>query len=204
MRRRPALAAVPALALAAALALGACTGAPDTAPTSAPTTTTPVQVDADTLLAPYELDGLDGREIVDRLEKLGGDDRPATLMASVRADHLLLSADAGEAQVPLPEDLFYVSVAPFVGQTHECFYHSLTTCQGELADTDLTLTITADDGTVVHTAETRTGPNGFVGTWVPRGTTGVVTVTTPDGRTGQVNLGTGDDDPTCVTTLRIA
>lgn len=205
MRRRHALAATPALA--AALVLGACTAAPDTAPTSAPTnapTTAPVQVDAATLLAPFGLDGLEGREIVDRLEKLGGDDRPRELMASVRTDHLVLRTDAGEAQVPLPEDLFYVSVAPFSGQTHECFYHSLTTCQGELADTPVTVTITAEDGTVVHTAETRTGANGFVGTWVPRGTTGVITVTTDDGRTGKVNLGTGDGDPTCVTTLRVA
>lgn len=200
MRRRHALAA-PTLALA--LALAACS--PSTGDSPTPTTPAPVaSVEPTTLLAPYGLDGLNGREIVDQLETLGGDDRPSTLMASVRTDHLLLRTDAGEATVPLPDDLFYVSVAPFAEQTHDCFYHSLTTCQGELVDTPVTLTVTGEDGTVVHTDETRTGANGFVGTWLPRGTSGTLTVTTEDGRTGRVNLGTGADDPTCVTTLRVA
>lgn len=200
MRRRHLLTAAPALA--AALVLSACTPGPDAAPTAP--STTPAAIDAAALLAPFDLTGRDGRELVDHLETLGGDDRPSELMASVRTDHLLLTTDAGEATLPLPADLFYVSVAPFAETTHECFYHSLTTCQGELVDTPVTLTVTDGDGTVVHTAETRTGANGFVGTWLPRGTTGTLSVTTEDGRTGQVNLGTSDNDPTCVTTLRVA
>lgn len=179
MRRRHLLTAAPALA--AALVLSACTPGPDAAPTAP--STAPAAIDAAALLAPFDLTGRDGRELV---------------------DHLLLTTDAGEATLPLPADLFYVSVAPFAETTHECFYHSLTTCQGELVDTPVTLTVTDGDGTVVHTAETRTGANGFVGTWLPRGTTGTLSVTTEDGRTGQVNLGTSDDDPTCVTTLRVA
>ena len=127
MRRRHLLTAAPALA--AALVLSACTPGPDAAPTAP--STAPAAIDAAALLAPFNLTGRDGRELVDHLETLGGDDRPSKLMASVRTDHLLLTTDAGEASLPLPADLFYVSVAPFAETTHECFYHSLTTCQGE-------------------------------------------------------------------------
>ncbi|QDQ97040.1 CueP family metal-binding protein [Tomitella fengzijianii] len=155
-------------------------------------------------MAAYGLDGLGGREIIDTLDRLPVAERPDDLLASVRADQVVLSrADGGEVSVPLPADEFYVSVAPYTDETHECFYHSLTTCLGELRNADVRVTATDADGTQVIAAEDlRTFDNGFVGMWLPRGFGGTLTIER-DGRTATVPVATGADDPTCLTTARL-
>lgn len=84
------------------------------------------------VLNAYGLEGMDAREIIDYLDRQPIAERPTDLMASVRSEELILSNQAGEVTLAMPEDLSYVSVAPFVSQTHDCYYHSLTTCVGEL------------------------------------------------------------------------
>lgn len=171
------------------LALAGCSSPPDTAD--------------DALLDEHGLAGLSGQQIVDRLEALGGADRPADLKASVRPDELQLSdADGRETAVPLPDDLFYLAVAPYLESTHDCFYHSLTTCQGELAEQDVHLRIVADDGTVLVDEQTTTHANGFVATWVPRGSSGTVEITDGD-HAGSYAFTTDDEAPTCVTSVRL-
>ncbi|WP_413453016.1 CueP family metal-binding protein [Georgenia phoenicis] len=154
------------------------------------------------LLAEYGLDGMSGREIVDHLDRLGGADRPTELMASVRPDELLVSDGTEELAVALPEDEFYLSVAPYVDASHECYFHSLTTCQGELAEADIEVTFTTADGEVLLEEATTTFANGFAGFWLPRDVEGVLEVT-HDGRTGEVPVATGEEDPTCLTTLQL-
>lgn len=160
--------------------------------------------DAEAILAGHDLAGLDGRGLVDRLEATPVADRPTGLYASIRPEAVLLTgADGAEAAVPLPSEEFYVSIAPYVDQTHECFFHSLTTCLGELPDETFDVTFTGDDGDVLFDETVQTQDNGFVGLWLPRGVTGTLTMT---GAAGDVTLplGTGADDPTCVTTAQLA
>jgi hypothetical protein len=47
------------------------------------------------------------------------------------------------------------------------------------------------------------GRNGFIGFWLPKGASGTVEVTSGRG-TGSQRFSTGVDDPTCMTTLRLA
>lgn len=158
---------------------------------------------AGSLLEDHDLTGLEAREVVDRLERLASDERPQ-FMASVQVDDLLLSDDDGtEVTLPMPADAFYLSVAPYAEQTHECFYHSLTTCQGELDDEQVEVTIRTDDGQVLVDEEVTTFDNGFVGFWLPRNVEGTVEVS-HDGRSGAADFGTGVEDPTCLTTLRLS
>lgn len=190
------------LALALAAAALVLTGCSSSTPA---TDSTPAANAApeSALLTEFDLDGMDGAQIVDHLDRLGGADRPKELMASVRVDELLLSTADEELAVDLPDDRFYLSVAPYVERTHECFFHSLTTCQGEMVEKDVQLTIVDDEGTVLVDEQTTTFANGFVGTWLPRDVSGTVTVTA-DGRTGSVPFSTGDDGATCLTTLQLA
>jgi hypothetical protein len=124
-------------------------------------------------------------------------------MASVRPDELVLTdADGAERALDLPDDRFYLSVAPYVSTTHECFHHSLTTCKGELSDEKVQVTVTDDTGKVLVEKQTRTFDNGFVGLWLRRGTTGTIEVEY-DGKQGRARFGTGEDDPTCLTTLQL-
>jgi hypothetical protein len=154
------------------------------------------------LLEGLGLDGLSGREIVDLLEARP-DERPLPMTASVREDVVLVGDDTGETAVPLPEDLFYVSVAPYAERTHDCFHHSLATCRGELVDHELEITVTDASGQVVLEDVRATGANGFAGLWLPRGIAGGTLAVTTDGRTGEVPLSTTAGSPTCVTTLQL-
>lgn len=183
-----------------ALALGGC-AATSSGPQGSGTST-PSSASATALLTRYGLSG-DAVAVVDQLEKLGGSDRPRELKASVRPGELQLSDGDATASLPMPADRFYLSVAPYAKDTHECYFHSLTTCQGEMLKRSVHLRIVDTGGRVLVDQETTTNANGFVGTWLPRGSSGTVEITTPQG-TGTQPFATGSDDPTCMTTLKVA
>jgi hypothetical protein len=53
--------------------------------------------------------------------------------ASITSHELIVTdSDNKETTYALPEDEFFVSIAPFVETTHDCSVHSLTGCQGEI------------------------------------------------------------------------
>ena len=126
-------------------------------------------------------------------------------MASVRADELVYSTQSGEeTSVPLPEEEFYVSVAPFAEQSHECFYHALTSCVGEYFNEEATVSVVGADGETLVEESVTTFDNGFIGMWLPRDLEGATLNVEIDGKSGSVPLGTTEEDPTCVTTLQVA
>ncbi|SDD06740.1 hypothetical protein SAMN05216410_2748 [Sanguibacter gelidistatuariae] len=189
-----------ALAVAVSVPLAGC--ATTDGASLSPDSSTTAQ-DAPALLADFDLTGMDAREAIEHLDPLGGSERPSALMASIRADELLLSADGRETTLDMPTDGFYVSIAPYVDQTHDCFFHSLTTCQGELAGADLQITVTDDaTGQTLIDEQKTTYDNGFVGLWLPRDMTGTLTVT-HDGKSVESPISTNADSATCLTTLKL-
>ncbi|MBX3104201.1 MAG: CueP family metal-binding protein [Cryobacterium sp.] len=183
-------------ALAAAATLTGCA-----ATTTQPET--PSQSAQSQFLSSHKLQGLSAEQIIDKLDAMAIADRPADLTASVRVDELVLKDSTGEVSLPLPADRFYISLAPFVKQSHECFYHSLTTCRGEMGNQEFQFKVTATDGSVIFEGTRTSFDNGFIGTWLPRGSQGTITVTDSNGLSGQVAFGTGADAATCVTTLQL-
>ena len=183
-------------AAALALALTGCSAA-DPEPTADGT------VSQDTFLTTHGLADMDAVEIIDHLDRQKVTERPTDLIASVRNDELLLSSDDQEVVVDLPDNQTYVSIAPYLTSTHDCFYHSLTTCQGELDNEDIQVTITDEaTGEVLVDEATTTFDNGFVGFWLPDDVTGLIEVSY-QGRTGTTEFSTADDGATCVTDLRL-
>ncbi|MCH1922250.1 CueP family metal-binding protein, partial [Shewanella sp. A3A] len=80
-------------------------------------------------LAAHDLTGLDVVQVIERLDTMPVAERPADLFASVRPDALVLTDDQErETLLPMPSHEVYVSVAPYREQTHDCYFHSLTTC----------------------------------------------------------------------------
>ena len=159
------------------------------------------------LLDQHGLSGLDARQIIDQLDAQPVADRPTDLLASVEPDELVLTDPTdrtGETTtLPMPDDEFYLSVAPYRDQTHNCVFHSLTTCQGELSGQDIEVTVTDDQTGQVILDDTRTTfDNGFVGLWLPRDTTGTLTIRYDDAEATSP-VGTGDDDLTCLTTMQL-
>jgi hypothetical protein len=197
--------AATAAAFALALTVSGCSS--DAGDADQPATTASAGRDvpaaAEQLMRQYGLAGMDPVTVIDHLDRLGGDDRPADLTASVRPGELVLAADGEEFQLDIPDDRFYLSIAPYVDQTHECFHHSLTTCTGELDAEEVQVEIVDEtNGEVLVDETTTTFDNGFVGFWLPRGIEGTLRVSY-DGRTGQADFTTDDEAPTCLTSLRL-
>lgn len=156
----------------------------------------------DDTLADLGLDGLSGQEIVAQLDT-STEPRPFDFAASVGEDAVVVGNGAEEVSVPLPDDELYVSIAPFVETTHECYFHSLATCQGELVGEPVEVTITDAGGDVLVQETTTTYSNGFVGFWLPRDVEGTIEISAGD-LTGSVPFATSEGSPTCVTTLQLA
>lgn len=132
--------------------------------------------------------------------------RPLTSVqaASVREDELVIVDTEGvETSHALPAEEFYLSIAPYVTGNHDCFNHSLATCQGELVNTEFAITITDSAGTVLVSQTATTAANGFAGFWVPRGITGTIAVE-HEGLAGSLDFATTPGSPTCLTTLRLS
>jgi hypothetical protein len=193
-----------AAAVAGVLALAGCSGAEGGAPVTGGAEAGSGAAQSETgLLEAHGLGDMDAAQIIEHLDAMPVDERPADLVASVGIDALTLSDGQQEVSRELPADSVYVAFAPYVDQTHDCFYHSLTTCLGELGSEPVEVTITdADTGEVLVDEETTTFDNGFVGYWLPRDISASIELV-HDGRTGSVDFATDDSGATCITTLRL-
>src|SRR5699024_12829207 len=110
--------------------------------------------------------------------------------------------DNEELVYELPEEEFFVSIAPFINETHECAVHSLTGCQGELGEEDFAVLITDSSGEVVVDETMTTEKNGLIDLWLPRDETSVVEMT-QGSRTTEAKISTLDGDKTCITTMQL-
>lgn len=128
--------------------------------------------------------------------------RPLPLSASVEPGRVVFETGATSAEVAVPADQFYLAIAPYRSQTHDCYHHSLSGCQGELIDTAVHVDIFNGDDTIVE-EDTTTGANGFVGFWVPRGVAGTISISAGEQK-GQIPFEATAEAPTCITTLRLA
>lgn len=198
--RRRSLIVTATATLAAALVL---TGCATTSPEPESTSIGSRAVDTE-FLTDHDLDGLDATQVIERLDTMPVVDRPVGLIASVQPDALVLTDDQDrETRLPMPEEEVYISVAPYREQTHDCYFHSLTTCLGELDNTEVHVTLTGEDGDVLVDEVQQTYDNGFVGVWVPRGIEATLTIK-HEGQTGTAIISTmNEDDPTCITTLHL-
>nr|WP_232488767.1 CueP family metal-binding protein [Brevibacterium antiquum] len=162
------------------------------------------QVSSEEFLSDHGLAGMDAVEAINHLDQLAVEKRPTDLMASVYPDELVLAGEAQEVTLDLPAEKTYLSIAPYVNTTHDCFYHSLTTCQGELGNKKLDVRITDEStGDNVVDEQATTFDNGFVGFWVPSDIQGTIKIGY-DEKVGSTEFATTDEGATCVTDLQLA
>jgi hypothetical protein len=193
-------------ALTLLLSLTACTTPGQTDTPSVDTgASVGLGADADAMLATYDIQAPDtATELIDQLQAQPVADHPDGLMASVRVNELLLASGDEQVVLALPQDEFHLSIAPYLTETHECFYHSLTTCVGELGNEGFHVTITDDASkNVLFDGDVTTFENGFFDVSLPAGLD--ITVLVDDGeRSVELPLGTRADDATCVTTAQLS
>lgn len=191
MQRRTSLSlGLAAVLLSAGAVLSAC---------SAPA----APADPSAALSFAQVEAMSAAEAIDALEAVPVADRATDYSASVRPDALLLTAgDGREVGKPLPEDSFHLSVAPYESSTHECFFHNLTSCRGELAGRTFEVTVVDGAGATILDETLVAADNGFVGFWLPRGIEATLTVRAGD-EVAVSSIATGPDDPTCLTDLKL-
>ncbi|WP_030174039.1 CueP family metal-binding protein [Spirillospora albida] len=189
---------------ASALLLAGCAASTDETATAPGTARSAPATGGPAPLAAYGLAGKSAVEVIDHLDRMGLQERPADLRASVRPGELVVSNGGAETGLDIPGDRFYLSVAPYVERTHDCFYHSLTTCKGELGGKEVQAKITDDaTGRVLADGTRTTYANGFVGFWLPRDIKATLRITYA-GRTAEKKITTDEKAPTCLTTLRLS
>lgn len=146
----------------------------------------------------------DVKEIIAELESLPVADRTTELSASIRPEVAVVTSEAGEREYAMPADEFYVAIAPYVEQTHDCTFHSPTGCLGELRNTTFEVDVTdPGSGEVVLQEAISTNDNGFLGLWLPRDRE-LEVVVRADGRTTTGLVRTSSDSPTCLTTFKLS
>lgn len=200
-KRKPLAITVFASLAIGALALTGCTS--NNQQSAAPSVS---QAESDAFLSANNLAGLDARQMIDKLDSLPVAERPSNLMASVRPDQLIL-IDEKKQQIslPIPEEQFYLSFAPFKTQTHECHFHSLTTCLGEMQNEEVKVTVTdVKTGEKIVDKTLKTFDNGFVGVWLPRGIEATLNVEQGElSATSKISTATSED-ATCLTTMQLS
>ncbi|WP_125099046.1 CueP family metal-binding protein [Leucobacter chromiireducens] len=201
-RVRPVLVAT---AIAATVLLAGCSAAPGAGQSAAASESTGAAAGAAAVLAELGIDASDPVALVDGLESLPVADRPEGFVAQVMPTEVKVQPEqAGELIVPVADDQFYLSVAPYRTQTHPCTFHVPTSCLGELQNTEIQLRITdAASGNVIVDEARTTADNGFTGVWLPRDGEFTVEITA-DGETATETVRTGAEDPTCITTLQLS
>ncbi|MFD2132216.1 CueP family metal-binding protein [Pseudogracilibacillus auburnensis] len=123
--------------------------------------------------------------------------------ASITSKQLIVTdSDDKELVYDLPEEEFFVSIAPFINETHPCENHSLTGCQGELVNQDFDLYIEDMDGNVVLDETMNSESNGFIDLWLPRDKTYNVNIS-HEGKRVESEISTFEKDGTCITTMQL-
>lgn len=124
--------------------------------------------------------------------------------ASITPTELIVTNNSDkETRYDISEEDFFVSVAPFISETHPCEIHSLTGCQGELVDQDFDFYIEDEEGNVIVDESMNSGENGFIDLWLPRDQTFKVKIT-QDGKQVDSEISTFENSWTCITTMQLS
>lgn len=123
--------------------------------------------------------------------------------ASITSHQLIVTAgDNSKTTYDLPEDEFFVSIAPYENQTHPCEIHSLTGCQGEMANRTFKVTVSDQEGKVVTEGDFATLDNGFIDLWLPRDQKLNVKIE-HEGKISEAEISTFAGDNTCISTMQL-
>lgn len=123
--------------------------------------------------------------------------------ASITSTQLIITdSDDKESVYELPEEEFFVSIAPYINETHPCTNHSLTGCQGEMVNKDFDIYIEDTEGNIIIDDTMDSGENGFIDLWLPRDKKFHVTISY-EGKQVDSDISTFKNDGTCITTIQL-
>lgn len=123
--------------------------------------------------------------------------------ASINSTQLIVkNQDNSQLTYALPNDEFFVSIAPYIKQTHPCATHSLTGCRGELINQDFEVYIEDNDGNVIMDGKITSNSHGFIDLWLPRDKEFHISISQNE-KTVKSKFSTFESDDTCNTTMQL-
>lgn len=123
--------------------------------------------------------------------------------ASITSTQLIVTnSDNSQLTYVLPQEEFFVSIAPYIEQTHPCATHSLTGCRGELVDTEFEVYIEDIEGIVIQSEKLKSNSHGFIDLWLPRDKEYHISITQNENTT-ESKFSTFENDDTCITTMQL-
>lgn len=123
--------------------------------------------------------------------------------ASITSHELIVTkGDGSEVFYKLSSDDFFLSIAPYVNETHPCAIHNLTGCQGEMANEAFAVLIEDEEGNIIADEMMESQSNGFIDLWVPRNQKFNITIA-HNGRTAKSEISSFEGDDTCITTMQL-
>ena len=131
------------------------------------------------------------------------------IVVHVLADQIRATfGDGSESTVAIPEDKFFLSIAPWVTFTHPCTFHVPTGCTGELVGKEMKVTARdVETGEIVIDQMITTQHDGFIDFWVPSQRHLAFVFEYEDERFGLLTakevLSTHPDGQTCITTMQL-
>lgn len=156
--------------------------------------------DKNKMLVRHGFKDMEMKEIIESLDK--GFAKGTPLQAAITPTHLELSDENNNYRYSYKDEMFYLSFAPYIKDTHPCFNHVPTSCQGELTNKKMSVQVVDYQNNVVFADTVETQDNGFAGIWLPRGIEGVISVSY-DNKTSSIPISTSKDAGTCLTKLRL-
>jgi len=151
-------------------------------------------------LEKYGLINMSIQERVSYLEDVTDEDEE--FFAGITGKELTLADDNENYSYKLPNNQFYLSIAPYINNTHPCSNHNLITCRGELKNQTMDITVKDSSGNVIINDTYTSKSNGFLGLWLPKNMSGTITINY-QGLTTTEKISTFESDNTCLTTLKL-
>jgi len=145
--------------------------------------------------------GFNNKDIKEIIQILNEDDvLRSTVSASINGTELTVTKDSESLVYDVGEE-FYLAVAPYQSYTHTWTFHSVTGCRAEMVEEEFLVTFEVDGEYLVNEVITSL-KNGFIELWLPRDVEGILTISI-NGLSATEEIGTFDDDLTCLTTMEL-
>lgn len=123
-------------------------------------------------------------------------------VVSITSDALIIEKNEElMSKYSLPDDKFFVAIAPYVENTHPCEIHYLTECEAEMPNQEFKLIIIDKQGNV--RTETLTSTNkGFINLWLDKNNEYEIKITHELG-TSELHVFTQKNSKTCITNAKL-
>ena len=129
-------------------------------------------------------------------------DKTKNQSVSIIPNELIVSSSDKKQEIyDISKEDFFMTIAPYINETHTHFFHNFTGCQGEMTNQEFDIYIEDNNGNVILDETITSQSNGFIDLWLPRDNIYRVTIK-QDEKLVESKLSTFESDTTCITDMQ--